>query len=66
MAASTPSIFRLDGCTRATTGYWGKGPELLDHRLTLYSAEQRMVFGANTTSGIRADAGLEHRGVRSA
>ncbi len=31
------------------TGYWGKqGPELLDHRLGLYDAEQRMVFGANT------------------
>jgi dihydrofolate reductase len=31
------------------TGYWGKqGPELLDHRLDLYRAEQRMVFGANT------------------
>jgi dihydrofolate reductase len=30
-------------------GYWGKqGPELLDHRLALYSDEQRMVFGANT------------------
>jgi dihydrofolate reductase len=30
-------------------GYWGKqGPELLDHRLALYGAEQRMVFGANT------------------
>jgi dihydrofolate reductase len=30
-------------------GYWGKqGPELLDHRLALYSAEQRMVFGAKT------------------
>jgi dihydrofolate reductase len=30
-------------------GYWGKqGPELLDHRLGLYSADQRMVFGANT------------------
>jgi dihydrofolate reductase len=30
-------------------GYWGKqGPELLDHRLDLYGAEQRMVFGANT------------------
>ena len=29
--------------------YWGKqGPELLDHRLSLYSAEQRIVFGANT------------------
>ena len=30
-------------------GYWGKqGPELLGHRLALYGAEQRMVFGANT------------------
>jgi dihydrofolate reductase len=30
-------------------GYWGKqGTELLDHRLALYGAEQRMVFGANT------------------
>jgi dihydrofolate reductase len=30
-------------------GYWGKqGPELLDHRLALYSDELRMVFGANT------------------
>ena len=30
-------------------GYWGKqSSELLGHRLALYSAEQRMVFGANT------------------
>ena len=30
-------------------GYWGKqGPELLEHRLGLYSEEQRTVFGANT------------------
>ncbi|MFC8348289.1 dihydrofolate reductase family protein [Streptomyces sp. NPDC057280] len=30
-------------------GYWGKqGPELLDHRLAQYEAEQRMVLGANT------------------
>ena len=30
-------------------GYWGKqGPELLDRRLAMYDAEQRMVFGANT------------------
>jgi dihydrofolate reductase len=30
-------------------GYWDKqGAELLDHRLALYSEEQRMVFGANT------------------
>jgi dihydrofolate reductase len=31
------------------SGNWGKqGPELLEHRLALYGAEQRMVFGANT------------------
>jgi dihydrofolate reductase len=30
-------------------GYWGKqGPELLDRRLAVYDAEQRMVSGANT------------------
>jgi dihydrofolate reductase len=30
-------------------GYWGKqGPELLDRRLALYDAKQRMVFGPNT------------------
>jgi dihydrofolate reductase len=30
-------------------GYWGKqGPELLGHRLALYTEEQRMVFGSNT------------------
>jgi dihydrofolate reductase len=30
-------------------GYWGKqGPELLEHRLASYDAEQRMVFGATT------------------
>jgi dihydrofolate reductase len=30
-------------------GYWGKqGPELLDHRLSLYSGGHRMVFGATT------------------
>jgi dihydrofolate reductase len=30
-------------------GYWGKqGPELLGHRLAIYDAEQRMVFGSNT------------------
>jgi len=42
----------LDGYGAASGnwgGYWGKqGPELLDHRLALYGAEQRMVFGANT------------------
>jgi dihydrofolate reductase len=31
------------------TGYWGKqGPELLNRRLALYDAEQRMVLGATT------------------
>jgi dihydrofolate reductase len=30
-------------------GYWGKqGPELLDHRLASFDAQQRMVFGATT------------------
>ena len=30
-------------------GYWGKhGPELLEHRLGLYSSDHRMVFGATT------------------
>jgi dihydrofolate reductase len=43
----------LDGFGSASGGdwggYWGKqGPELLDHRLGLYSGEQRMVFGAKT------------------
>jgi len=43
----------LDGCGSVSgggwTGYWGKqGPELLDHRLDLYSQDQRMVFGATT------------------
>ncbi len=43
----------LDGFGSASGGdwggYWGKqGPELLDHRLALYSQEQRMVFGAKT------------------
>jgi dihydrofolate reductase len=52
-ATYTFDIFSsLDGYGAAGgnwTGYWGKqGPELLDHRLALYSQEQRMVFGANT------------------
>jgi len=43
----------LDGFGSASGGdwggYWGKqGPELLEHRLSLYDEEQRMVFGANT------------------
>jgi dihydrofolate reductase len=54
-ATYTFDIFStLDGCGSYTAdadwgGYWGKqGPEFLNHRLALYSAEQRMVFGANT------------------
>ena len=43
-------------------GYWGKqGPELLDHRLAVYDAEQRMVFGANTFREFVETAGLERR-----
>jgi dihydrofolate reductase len=42
----------LDGFSAAGGdwgGYWGKqGPELLAHRLDLYTPDQRMVFGANT------------------
>src|SRR6187455_3224272 len=42
----------LDGYGAASagwSGYWGKqGPELLQHRLAVYSAEQRLVLGANT------------------
>jgi dihydrofolate reductase len=42
----------LDGYGAASadwSGYWGKqGPEFLDHRDAQYSADQRMVFGANT------------------
>ena len=44
------SFCSLDGfgvAGRNWTGYWGKqAPELLAHRLALYSEEQRMVFGA--------------------
>ncbi|HET9020272.1 MAG TPA: dihydrofolate reductase family protein [Ornithinibacter sp.] len=42
----------LDGFGAASGdwgGYWGKqGPELLDHRLAVYSEPQRMVLGATT------------------
>ena len=59
-ATYTVDVFcSLDGYGAAGAdwaGYWGKqGPELLDHRLELYSAEQRMVFGATT---YRAFAGM--------
>jgi dihydrofolate reductase len=52
-ATYTVDVFAsLDGFGAASgdwAGDWGKqGPELLDHRLALYEAEQRMVFGANT------------------
>ncbi len=42
----------LNGCgsvSRGWGGYWGKqGPELLAHRLELYSHDQRLILGANT------------------
>jgi dihydrofolate reductase len=52
-ASYTFDVFSsLDGFGAASanwSGYWGKqGPELLDHRLGVFSEEQRMVFGANT------------------
>lgn len=52
-ATYTWDVFQsLDGFGAAGgdwTGYWGKqGPELLDHRLALYSQEQRLVLGATT------------------
>ena len=52
-ASYTFDVFSsLDGFGAASanwSGYWGKqGPELLDRRLSLYSMDQRMVFGANT------------------
>ena len=60
----------LDGYGAASgnwTGYWGKqGPELLDHRLALYGDGAADGLRGQHLSGIRADAGLEHRGVRGA
>ena len=45
-------------------GYWGKqGPELLDRRLDVYDAEQRMVLGANT---YRAHAQMLASGIEEA
>ena len=43
----------LDGHGGVSTRDWGgswakRGPDLLDHRLALYEAEQQMVFGRNT------------------
>ncbi|WP_194893562.1 dihydrofolate reductase family protein [Catenulispora pinisilvae] len=43
------SLDGFGGSTGDWGGYWGKqGPELLAHRLALYSQDQRMVFGAKT------------------
>jgi len=43
------SLDAFGAATGNWSGYWGKqGPELLEHRLALYSEDQRMVFGANT------------------
>jgi dihydrofolate reductase len=54
IATYTFDVFSsLDGFGSARPGtwggYWGKqGPELLEHRLAVYSEPQRMVFGTNT------------------
>jgi dihydrofolate reductase len=54
IASYTFDVFSsLDGFGSARPGtwggYWGKqGPELLEHRLAIYSEPQRMVFGTNT------------------
>lgn len=43
------SLDGFGGASRNWSGYWGKqGPQLLDHRLALYSEEQRFIMGANT------------------
>jgi dihydrofolate reductase len=53
-ATYTADIFTtLDGFGAPKPGTWGgywdkQSAELLDHRLALYSEQQRMVFGANT------------------
>ena len=48
-------------------GYWGKqGPELLEHRLALYGARAADGLRGQHVSGVRADAGREHRGLRGA
>jgi hypothetical protein len=53
-ASYTYDVFSsLDGYGTASGGdwggYWGKqGPELLAHRLELYSTPQRLVLGATT------------------
>jgi dihydrofolate reductase len=61
----------LDGFGTASGGnwggYWGKqGPELLEHRLAVYSQEQRMVFGASTYRAFAQllAASTEESGVR--
>ena len=61
-----PALDGYEAASGKLTGYWGgQGPELLDHRLALFGAEQDGLGGQHV-SGIRADAGLEHLGVRSA
>ncbi|MFB8215950.1 dihydrofolate reductase family protein [Streptomyces anulatus] len=48
-------------------GYWGKqGPELLDRRLSLYSEDQRMVFGAHTYRTFVQLLGAKESGVGDA
>jgi dihydrofolate reductase len=46
-------------------GYWGKqGPEFLDYRLSLYEAEQRMVFGPKTFRQFESNAGPDKWAAR--
>src|SRR4051794_4749145 len=43
------SLDGYGGASARWSGYWGKqGPELLEHRLASFGAQQRMVFGAKT------------------
>ena len=47
-------------------GYWGKqGPELLAHRLALYSEPQRIIFGGTTFRDFDGmwDSGAELRSL---
>ena len=61
-------VSTLDGFASFEGGdwgpFWGKGgPELLDRRLDVYNAEQRMVLGANT---YRAHAQMLASGIEEA
>ena len=60
LMSSPPSTATAPMTSLATGRVLGQArPELLEHRLDLYSSEARMVFGA-TTMGQHRDAGPEH------